>query len=109
MTVFPGFEGVKGVLRGHIYPRGVAEGVNKPQKTPFTPENPWKKGNSQILETLRHGKNVEQIAFFNFGLERLRDFNVERCDRKFEVVMKKTKEFILKASYVFFFYFRLVF
>ena len=67
MTVFPGFEGVKGVLRGHIYPRGVAEGVNKPQKTPFTPENPWKKGNSQIWETLRHGKNVEQIAFFNFG------------------------------------------
>ena len=68
-------------MRGHIYPRGVAEGVNKPQKTPFTPENPWKKGNSQIWETLRHGKNVEQIAFFNFGLERLRDFNLRRTLR----------------------------
>ena len=47
--LFSRVRGGKWVLRGHIYPRGEAEGVNQPRKTPFPPENPVKIGDSRFF------------------------------------------------------------
>ena len=53
-------------LEGPYFPPRRSRGGKSAPKDPFSPRKPMEK-REFTWETLRHGKNVEQIAFFNFG------------------------------------------